>query len=73
MMHWDIDTLKALQARGLRQIAAVTKRVRGYAYYNVQLIDDVIAAGGKWIGNPAMRVSEKTIDWNVTIRKGDIA
>ena len=72
MMLWSIATLQALQKRGLKQIAAVTKRVKGYAYYNVQQISDVIAGGGKWIGNPAMRISEKNIDWSITIRKGDV-
>lgn len=72
MMAWDIATLQALQKRGLKQIAAVTKRVKGYAYYNVQQIDDIIAAGGKWIGNPSMRISERTIDWSITVRKGDV-
>ena len=72
MMTWNIETLKSLKKRGLQQIAAVTKRVRGYSYYNVQQISDVIANDGKWIGNSAARVSEKTIDWTITIRKGDI-
>lgn len=72
MMSWDIAKLESLQKRGLKQIAAVTKRVKGYAYYNVQQISDVIATGGKWIGNPAMRISERNIDWSITIRKGDV-
>lgn len=72
MMSWNIKTLKALKKHGLHQIAAVTKRVKGYSYYNVQQISDVIANDGKWIGNPAMRISEKSIDWTITIRKGDI-
>lgn len=72
MMSWDIATLQALQTLGIKQIAAVTKRVKGYAYYNVQQISDVIAGGGKWIGNPSMRISERAIDWTITIRKGDV-
>ena len=72
MMKWNIETLNALKKRGFHQIAAVTKRVKGYSYYNVQKVSDVIANDGRWIANTAARISEKSIDWTITIRKCDV-
>lgn len=71
MKTWDIKTLLDLKARGFKQIAAVTKMVRNYTYYNVQMIDDIIANDGRWIGNINKRISNRDIDWSITIRKGD--
>nr|DAG49549.1 MAG TPA: hypothetical protein [Caudoviricetes sp.] len=72
MLIFDRQTLEALKEKGYAYIAAVTKIVRQYKYYNVQLIDDVIENGCKWIGSIETRIPEKKIDWNKTIRKGDI-
>ncbi len=73
-----IARAKQLKAEGKTHMAAMLKRHYGSSYYNVQSIEDVLAAG-KWIAAPygqfrsgahgRVGIESRKIDWAITARK----
>ena len=73
-MNKIIEKAIAKKAAGYQYMAAIVKSHYNSSYYNVQLIDDIIA-NGKWIacqrGIHGYRQGTigTQIDWSITCRK----